>query len=367
MGARLGKQYPRAAISGVYRQQVQPLLVPGLALDVEGPAISRPVHTGQVEVGVRPEVHADGNAAGEAGDEQLDPGVGTPGPGISLGHDHRPGRVHIEPFDHVHARQVGPGQGDPGLVRAPPVASLAVHLFLGDELGGRPALELRAILGQGPGVPAAGWRHPEIIPADEGDEAAPGRDAGVDLVLGRVRQAPQRAIASGPEPEVALHRGQDEPAFVVPVVGHDARSLDALALAPALLGLGKDPLARNQGGGVDQASGCPAGHVGGPEVRDPGIVRPGAEVGHQRPVRGQGDPARPRTAQVRGRIDPLEGKVGGSRAPGRQGQGQHPCNKLHSVISGRRDQGRFSRPRAGPGRQMSAEGSRPSSLSRGSA
>ena len=367
VGARLGKQYPRAAISGVYRQQVQPLLVPGLALDVKSPAVSRPVHPGQVDVGVRPEVHADGRAAGKAGDEQRDPGVGTPGPGISLGHNHRPGRIHIEPLDHIHAGQIGPGQGDPGLVRAPPVAGLAVHLFLGDELGSCPALKLGAILGQGPGVPAGGWRNPEIIPADEGDKATPGRDAGVDFVLRRVRQTTQGAVAPGPEPEVALHRGQDEPAFVVPVVGHDARGLDTLALAPALLGLGQNPLARDQGGGVDQAPGGPARDFGGPEVRHPGIVRPGAEVGHQGPVRGQGDPARPRTAQVRGRIDPLQGQVGGGRASGRQGQGHHTCNELHSVISGRRDHGRLSRPRAGPGRQMSGEGSRPSSLSRGSA
>ena len=367
VGARLGEQDSRAAVLGVHRQQVQPLLVPGLALDVEGPTVSRPVHSGQVDIRFRPKIHADRRAAGKAGDKQLDPGVGTPGPGISLGHDHRPGRIHIEPLDHVHARQIGPGQGDPGVVRAPPVAGLTVHLFLGDEFGGRPALKLRAILGQGAGVPATGWRDPEIVLADEGDEATPRRDAGVDFVHRRVRQTPQRAVAPGPEPEVALHRGQDEPALVIPVIGHDARGLDALALAPALLGLGKDPLPRDQGGGVDETPGGAARHVGSPEIRDPGIIRPGAEVGHQGPVRGEGDPARARAAQVRGRIDPLQGQVGGGRAPGRQGQDHSPCNKLHSVTSGRRDQGRLSRPRAGPGRQMSAEGSRPSSLSKGSA
>ena len=70
------------------------------------------------------------------------------GAGIALGDHLRARGPDLGPIHDIDPGLVDEGDGDGPVVGAPPVAGVAVHLLLGDELGRPPALQLGPALGQ---------------------------------------------------------------------------------------------------------------------------------------------------------------------------------------------------------------------------
>ena len=310
MGIGLGQDDPGLAGGGVHGQQVQPALVAGLALDVQGLAVLRPVHPGQVDVGVVAQVHLDARA-GQRLDVKLDAGVGAAGAGVALRDHIGAGGVYFRTLDDVDAGLVDEGDGDGAIIGAPPVAGGPAHFLLGDELGGPPALQLDAALGER-ALRAAGDGHQiEVVVADPGDETALGRDLGVDLVAGAGGQLAGLSDGHVIEPQVALDGRQDHLAQTVPGIVHDATGGDAGPLAPRLFGLRKLAFGRRQLLAVQQQARFTARHVGDPQVGDGQVIGAGLDVGDRPAVGRQFDPPGAGTGDVGALEDALCGKLFG--------------------------------------------------------
>ena len=147
--------------------------------------------------------------------------------------------VDLEALDFVDRRLVDARVGEVLLVRRPPVAGVAPHLLLRDELGDAVAHE-----------PAAARREPalgagrdldrvEVLVADEADVAAARGEFRVGLE-GRGLGQPPHGLARGLRKvvvvEVARERDEQPARVGRPLVVDDAaQRRDALALAPGFL------------------------------------------------------------------------------------------------------------------------------------
>ncbi|EEF24630.1 conserved hypothetical protein, partial [Ricinus communis] len=246
--------------------QIEGLLIAALALDIQGLAVLRPSDAGQVDVLVCAQVDLHHLARGQVLDEQFDDGVRAAGARIALVDHGGARRADVGARHDVDAALVDAGVGDQALVRRPPVAGVAVHLLLGDELGHAERQGALA-LGGDRGLFAAGQRADiEVLVAHVRDEPALGRNLGVDLVAGGLGQAGHLAVGDAVDIEVAVQRHEHEAALAVPAVFDHAAGQHPGALATGQLGFRQRLVARRQGVGVDQPVGLAALHVHRPQV-----------------------------------------------------------------------------------------------------
>ncbi|MNU50197.1 hypothetical protein D3C71_391570 [compost metagenome] len=151
-------------------QQFQRLLVARQALDVQGPPVLGPVDAGQIDVGVGAQVDLDPLTGLHVLDIELDHGVGTPGARIAL-LDHRGAAAgDVQARDDVDGAFVRALQSDEALVRAPPVAGVAIQLFLGDELGRGPGDQAVAVVRDRLFGARGQVQHDQILIPHEADE-----------------------------------------------------------------------------------------------------------------------------------------------------------------------------------------------------
>ena len=293
-------------------QQVERLLVARLTLDIQGLAVLGPIDPRQIDVGVRAQVHLDPRAALKIADIEFDLGIGTAGAGIALLDHGRAAAGDLEPGHDVHRAFVHAGQGDVAFVGAPPVAGVAVHLLLGDELGRGPGDQTGAVVGDRRLLARGQIIDDQVLVADPGNEIALGRDLGVDLVGLGLGQAAHLAVGAAGQEDVALQRRKDVAALLVPgVFDHPARA-DPHPLAPRLFGLGQFAGVGNQGAGVDQLVGLALAGGRGPQVLDVHIVFARAQEGDQLAVGRQADPLGHRAVQAGAGEDPFRRQdVGG--------------------------------------------------------
>jgi hypothetical protein len=215
----------RGAGRGVGLQQGEGLLVAALALHGKGRAIGQPLDPREVGVGIGAEVHAHGGALADRGDEQLHVGVACAGGGIAL--LHRLGALgrDLEALDFRDRRVVDARERDAPFVGRPPVAGVAVHFLLRDELRGAVGDE-SATRGRNRDLAPAGNLdrvHARI--AHETHVAAPWRKTGIGLVGGRPREAAYCARPRGVEIvkiQITAERHEDVPAVGRQVVFEDA-------------------------------------------------------------------------------------------------------------------------------------------------
>ncbi len=140
---------------------------------------------------------------------------------------------------------------------------MAVHLFIGDELGHAVADGGAAVVGQLQ-LPAAGQvDHPQVAATDEADEAALGRQLGVGgeaLTVGQLAHGRRALLLEVVQVQLAAQREQQALCVRRPLVIDDAgHGGDALALAARLfliaegLGAGQHHLGINQQPGLATA------------------------------------------------------------------------------------------------------------------
>ena len=319
----LGQHHARGAGRGVHQQQVQPLLVARLALDVEGAPVLGPIDPGEVDVGVRPQVDAHGRAAGgQRRDVQLHHRVRTPRPRVALLQRGGAGGVDVQARDDVHAALVHARIGDARLIGAEPVARVPVHLLLRDELGQAEGDRASAVGGDRALAAAGEVVHVQVLVADVADPAAVAAELGVGLVAGRARQPLHGAVGGAGEVEVAAGGHQDLAAFLVPTVLHDAARADALALAARLLGLRQFLALRLQRRGVDQPPRLAAGDGQRPQVLHRLVVGLGPQEGDEAPVRADLHAARRGAVDVRIGEGALGGQLVGGSGGGEGGHEQ---------------------------------------------
>ncbi|MNS62326.1 hypothetical protein D3C72_953840 [compost metagenome] len=270
-------------------QQVQGLLVARQALDVEGPPVLGPVDAGQIDVGVGAQVDLDPFTGLHVLDIELDHGVGTPGARIAL-LDHRGAAAgDVQARDDVDGAFVRALQSDEALVRAPPVAGVAIQLFLSDELRRGPGDQAVAVRGDRLFSARGQVQHHQILIAHEADIGPLGRDLGVDLIRRRFGQAPHAAVSAVGQEDVAFQRGQDVAALFIPGIFDHAALRNPHPLAPRLLGLGQFARVRDQGAGVDQLERLAALHRRSPQVQHIHVVLARTQEGDQITVRRQAD------------------------------------------------------------------------------
>ena len=126
--------------------------------------------------------------------------------------------------------------GDPCPVGRPPEARGAVHLLLGDELGGRVGEALSGPVAQLDVLLGAQVDDVQLVVADEGHLGAVATELGVDLGAGRLGDPPERPLASQ-EIEVAPERDDDRVGLLGADDLGDARLAEPLPLAAERLGL----------------------------------------------------------------------------------------------------------------------------------
>ncbi len=243
--------------------------------------------------------------------------------------DRGPAARDVQARNDVDRALVRALQGDVAFVRAPPIAGVAVQLFLGDELGRGPGDQILAVRGDGLFGARLQVDQEQVLIAHEADEGALGRHLGVDLVGCRLGQASHRAVGAVGQEDVALQRRQDVAALFVPRILDHAALGDPHPLAPRLLGLGQFAGVGDQGAGVDQLERLAPLHRRGPQVQHVHVILARAQEGDQFAVGRQADALGHRPGQGRIGEHPLDrqdrgrGRRGGGRSRGlRRGLGE---------------------------------------------
>ncbi|MNQ75236.1 hypothetical protein D3C85_900220 [compost metagenome] len=312
-------------------QQLQRLLVARQPLDVQGPPVLGPVDAGQIDVGVGAQVDLDPFTGLHVLDIELDHGVGTPGARIAL-LDHRGAAAgDVQARDDVDGAFVRALQSDEALVRAPPVAGVAIQLFLGDELGRGPGDQAVAVVRDRLFSARRQVQHDQILIPHEADERTLGRDLGVNLVGGGLGQATHAAVGAVGQEDVAFQRGQDVAALFVPRIFHHAARRDPHPLTPRLLGLGQFARVGDQGPRVDQLERLAARNRRGPQVQHVHVVLARPQEGQQLAVRRQADALGHRPGQRRIGEDPLDRQDRGRR----RGRGRRRSGLRAGLSEGR--------------------------------
>ena len=276
--AALGEELARRAAGDGEGEDVEALLVARLPLHQQPVAFGVPLDAREVAV-LLAEVACRGHAGVEREDRERHPGVRPAGRGIALLQDAHAAGVDLEPLDLVDRRLVDARIGEVLLVGRPPVAGVAAHLLLRDELGHAMAHE-----------PAAAGREPalgagreldrvEVLVADEADVAAARRELRVGLEgrgLGQPAHGGGGGLRQVVVVEVARERNEQALRVRRPLVVDDAaQRRDALALAPGFLLGGELFLGGGEGARVDEQAMRLAGRRPRPTGRTPRAHRRG--------------------------------------------------------------------------------------------
>ncbi len=251
-----------------------------LALGVQRAAVLAPVHPGEIDVGLFPEIDLRPFAGGHIDDMQLDQHVRRARARIALVGDGDALGVDAEAGHDLDRGLVNARRGDIAAIRAPPIAGVTAHLFLGDEFGDAPADRIAALGGQG--ALLAGFKivHPEVLVADEAHIGPVRADAGVGFERLGLHQALGLAGVHIHIEDIAIERHEDGFTRLVPVIADDAGGGDAGALAILDLGFGQLPLIGRQHGGINQHVGPAIAEIHRPEIGHRAVVILGAQEGH---------------------------------------------------------------------------------------
>ena len=148
MLAALGEQLPAAPVSRIEPQQLERFLIAALALNGDAAAVGKPVHARQIDVVFAPRSSCSSVSA--TGPPRTDPREHCGARGwVALPHDARAVGLDLEALDLGHRRLIDARQRDTALVRRPPVAGVAVHFLLRDELGHAKAHQATALARDG--------------------------------------------------------------------------------------------------------------------------------------------------------------------------------------------------------------------------
>ena len=270
---RAGLVGEHALAVGIERHfhQVQLLLVARLALEAQVLRIA-PIDAGQIDVLFLAEVDpARLRIGGRCDHAQLHPHVGVASGRVTLLDHVGAVGVDLVALLHRHRGFIDAGEGDGRIVRCPPVTRVAVHFFIGDELGHAVADDGAAITGQLQLLAAGQVDHPQVAAADEADETALGRQLGVGGESFTVGQLAYRGLAlllEVVQVQLAAQREQQTLRVRRPLVIDDAGHRgDALALAAGLFLIAEGLGAGQHYLGIHQQAGLATADVVGPQVQ----------------------------------------------------------------------------------------------------
>ncbi|MNX35805.1 hypothetical protein D3C86_660790 [compost metagenome] len=321
-----------AAAGQVGLDQFQVLLVARLALEGEALRIA-PIHPCQVDVRVAAQVDPARRGAGLRGDHaQLHGDVVVAGGRVTL-LDHLGAiGVHLIALLHRHRAFIDAGKGDCRVVRRPPVAGVAVHLLVGDELGHAIADGVAAIAGK-LDLPAAGQvDHPQVARPHEADEAALGRQLGIGgkaFAVGELAYRGAALLAQVVQVQLAAKREQQRARVRRPLVIHDAgHGGDALAFPARLFLVAQRLQARQHHLGIDQQPGLATGDVIAPQIQLVAVGLLAAQETHLGPVRSHLGLHQGRAGQRQRTGDGLQGEFFGV---GDRGRGEHEGKRSKQV------------------------------------
>ncbi len=171
VGARFLDQHSRTAIAHIDAEELELLLVARLPLNryrfrARKPIDAREIPVAQVEVDIE---HA---TAFQLDDTQLDASVRRSGGRVALPIHPRSIGVDLEALHFLDRAIVDPRERDAGLVGRPPIACIAIHFFLRDELRHAVLDESFAVRRQCTFLPGAKVDDVEILIANEAYVAA---------------------------------------------------------------------------------------------------------------------------------------------------------------------------------------------------
>ena len=286
-----GLGHQRALLAGgqCRLDQVELLLIARLALEGQ-PLWVAPVHAGQVDVLLGTQVDPARLGARLRRDHaQLHQHVVVAGRWIALLDHFRAVGVDLVALLDRHRRFVDAGERDGRVVRCPPVAGVAVHFLVGDELGHAVADRVPAVAGQLHFLAVGQGDDPQVAVADEADEATLRRDLRIGGEAAAVRQFAYRVragLGEVVEIQLATEREQQRLAVRRPLVVDDARQRrNALALAAGLFFIAEHLVARQHHRRIHQQARLPAGDVVLPQVQPVAVAVLAAQEGHPRAVR----------------------------------------------------------------------------------
>ena len=193
--AAFREELSRLAAGDGEGKDVEALLVARLPLHQQPVALGVPLDAREVAV-LAAEVACGRRTRVEREDRERHAGIRAPGRGIALLQDAHAVGIDLESLDLVDRRFVDARIGEVLLVGRPPVAGVAPHLLLRDELGDAVAHQPAAARGE----PALGARRDfdrvQVLVADEADVAAVRGELRVGLE-GRGLGQPAHGLARG--------------------------------------------------------------------------------------------------------------------------------------------------------------------------
>ena len=146
--SRLAQDHAALARADIGKQQIQSALVAILPLNRERPAIGKPLHASKVDIRIGPQVNPRHGAGGDVNDAQRDQCIGPSRRGIALQHQRLGHAVAFQARLLVHRGFVAALESDMALIGRPPVARVAAHFFLRNELRHAIADWARAVVRQ---------------------------------------------------------------------------------------------------------------------------------------------------------------------------------------------------------------------------
>ena len=224
---RFAQERPGLAGCGIKAQQIELSLGPVLHLGRQ-PAAGQPLNSGQIDIHLRAQVHPDRLAARTRDHAQAHPGVLCACKRVAVIFLGRGAGIRLAlVYDAVNwdVPLVNFHEGQLGAVGRPPVATVTLHLFLGDVLG-QPMAETRlaAAEGQSPRLASLDRDHVQFGILDVGHPPAVWREPGIDdgLPLCGDQQA-RLAFDRIQDEQIALQGQQYSTAFARPGIVGNAR------------------------------------------------------------------------------------------------------------------------------------------------
>jgi hypothetical protein len=249
--------------------------------------------------------------------------------------------VDFEAFDFRHRRFVDARERDVTLVGRPPIASVAVHLFLGDELGHAETHEPAAFSCDRAFGAGGELDDVEVLVAHEAHEIRVWRETRVGFVRVGTREAAHglgRLAGEVVDVQIAVERDEQ-----VAIVGREAVLDDsrirrsALPFAASFLFHGQRAVGAGQRAGVDEQPVARHADVEGPEVEPVIFIVAGAQISDELAVGRNLHSAKRGPGQIRRGKQALEEEFPSHRRR-RQGyqQSHRQCAKARKKHGARR-------------------------------